>query len=129
MFKLSDVWQAFLGFCVRFWDGLAQPHENETIYLLKLEAERNHKFLEKMIGILSTTNKIEAKVDELAELPRPLGVQNWKQRANQLTRESIERRRQLEAEARNAMSNDAKVTNPEATKSIEALEEELGVVQ
>lgn len=125
MFKLSDVWQAFLGWMIRFWDSRSQPHENETIYLLKLEAERNHKLLERLIEQISNQLRPEIKNDEPVELPRPLGVQSWKQRANQLTQDSIRRRRELEEEARNSMN---KVNpNPESLKSIEALEQELGV--
>lgn len=117
MFSLSDVWQAFLGFCIRFWDSKSQPEQNETIYLLKLESERNHQMMLKLLeSVTAGIHQVEPEVQ--SELPKPIGQLNWKAQAAKLTRESIEKRRQLEAEAKAGLMTE-----------IKTLEQETGVNQ
>lgn len=127
MFTLKDVWVSFLSAIIRFWDARFQPQENETVYLLKLELERERAEKVKLLNsVLEHLNKpVISEIEENEKLPKPIGTLNWRARAAQLTADSVKRRlarEQNEAEARNALNQSAN-----SIQSVEDLEKELNV--
>lgn len=127
MYKLADLYQAVLGMMIRFFDNRFNLKENETAYLLKLELEKSQTENRKLVNsVLENLNSSRSEVsNESIAIPQPIGTASWKVKARKLEDDS-RKRRQMINEVEIATKNTTGV-NPEATRSIEALEDELGI--
>ena len=124
MYKLSDLYQAILGAVIRFWDNRFQVKQDAVSYTLGLEIERLRAENSKLINSILSRPEIKTEsVEREIETPRPIGKPSWKDAARKLEAESRQRKLEIE-EGKRALGIK---TNPESVRSVEALEEELGV--
>lgn len=122
-FKLYDVWQAFLA-CMIDWFNRRKP-EDPVLSMLRLELEYAHIEKEILVRALSEATRPkfeEVKTEEQTNF-MPIGKETWQARARRLTAESIQRRKEMEAEHKAA----TQVQPIRSVETIEDLEKELAV--
>lgn len=124
MYNLSNVWQSFLEALVRFWENRFQTEENELVYFLKIELEKERAEKAKLLNTVlefACPKPIEPMAQEENKELKPIGQVHWRVKARELEAQARARRQELDREAKEAL------TKPVAKVTVEELERELGV--
>lgn len=117
-FELKHVWQAFLSWMIDKFN--YRKPDDPILSMLRLELEYAHIEKELLVRTITELTKPKTEVEARSDINdfKPVGRESWQAKAQRLSRESFERRRQMEAEYK--ASQEVNNPNPQTVDELEA---------
>lgn len=123
MYSLSDLWQSILTAFIRFWDNRFHLKTDTYFEFIKMQLEMERAEKSKLLNVIRDISipSMRDGEEEEKELPKPIGVPNWRTKARELEAQQREKAKQLRQEFED------KKLKPIQAQTAEELEQELGL--